>query len=82
MRADLIAKLQRIRRRLEEMEGIVEKIDEALKDMPKFRRLRISKDVALKLERLSEKVGIDPNHLATALITIELVKAKLELTRR
>ena len=82
MRGDLIAKLQRIRRRLEEMEGIVEKIDEALKDMPKFRRLRISKAVALKLERLSEKVGIDPNHLATALIKIELVRAKLELARR
>ena len=79
MRADLIAKLQRIRRRLEEMERIVERIDKA---MPKFRRVRISEDVALKLERLSEKVGIDPNHLATALITIELVRAKLELARR
>ena len=79
MRADLIAKLQRIRRRLEEMERIVERIDKA---MPKFRRVRISKDMAAKLERLSEKVGIDPNHLATALITIELVRAKLELARR
>ena len=82
MRADLIAKLQRIRRRLEEMEGIIEKIDKEVQAMPKFRRVRISKDVALKLERLSERVGIDPNHLATALITIELVRAKIELTRR
>ena len=82
MRADLIAKLQRIRRRLEEMERIVEKIDKALQDMPKFRRVKISEHVAAKLESLSERVGIDPNHLATALITIELVKAKLEPVKR
>jgi len=81
MRAE-IKRLREIRRRLEEMERIVERIDEALKDMPKFRRVRISEDVALKLESLSERVGIDPNQLATALITIELVRAKLELTRR
>ena len=82
MNADLITKLREIRRRLEEMERIVEKIDKALKDLPKFRRVRVSEDVAAKLESLSERVGIDPDHLATALITIELVKAKLELVRR
>jgi len=64
------------------MERIVEKIDKELLDMPKFRKVRISEDVALELERLSERVGIDPNHLATALITIELARAKLELMRR